>query len=194
MTDPATAGQDYLFTPVQLKFDPGTTTQTTNIVILDDNTDENDEDFTAVLSVQSGYNVTLGAITTDTITITDEDNPPTVEFADNSVIVNEGDSGTSPVNFDVQLSRASAKPITIPISISGNASDGSDYTITGNPITIAPGQTTGRITVNVVGDTTRETSSSGTEDVFLTIPGSGLTNVSRGNNNTVKFVTIRDDD
>lgn len=194
VTDAASNGSDYIFTPVQLKFDPGQTQQTTNILILDDNTDENDEDFTAVLSVQTGYNVTLGPIATETITITDDDNPPSVEFADQSVIVNEGDSGTTPVNFDVQLSRASAKPITIPIVITGNASEGSDYTITGNPITIAPGQTTGRITVNVVGDTTRETASNGTEDVILSIPSTGLTNVTRGGNNTTRFVTIKDDD
>lgn len=192
---PATQGQDYLFAPTQLTFNPGTTQQIVNLVLIDDNTDELDEAFTAVLSVQSGYNVTLGAITTDTITITDEDNPPTVEFISQSVIVNEGDDGTKPVNFDVQLSRASAKPITIPISVTANdATEGTDYTITGNPIEIAPGATSGRITVNVVSDRTRENNSNGSEDVILTIPGIGLTNVTRGNSDTVKFVTIRDDD
>ena len=193
-TDPATNGQDYVFQATTLSFNPGTTQQTVNIALLDDNTDEFDEAFTAVLSVQTGYNVTLGTITTDTITITDEDNPPTVSFADNSILVNEGDNGSTPYNFDVQLSRASAKPITVPIVITGDATDGSDYTITGNPITIAPGQTSGRITVNVIGDTVKENNSNGTEDVILTIPSTGLTNVSRGGSNTVKSVTIRDDD
>jgi hypothetical protein len=118
-----------------------------------------------------------------------------VEFTSNNAIVNEGNSGTAPVHFDVQLSRASAKPITIPISITDNdATEGTDYTITGNPIQIPAGMTTGRITVNVTGDTTRENNSNGSEDVILTIPATGLTNVTRGNSDTLKFVTIRDDD
>ena len=91
--------------------------------------------------------------------------------------------------------RASAKPITIPISVTDNdATLGTDYTISGNPIQIAPGATTGQITVNVIGDTTKENNSNGSEDVILTIPGTGLVNVTRGNSDLVKFVTIRDDD
>ena len=191
----AANGQDFLFTPTQLTFTPGTTQQTVNIVLLDDNTDEFDEAFTAVLTVQNGYNVMLGAITTNTITLTDDDNPPIVEFQGQSIIVNEGDQGTDQYNFDVQLSRASAKPITVPIAVSDlDATEGTDYTIAGNPIEIPPGMTSGRITVVVISDTQRENNSNSSEDVILTIPTQGLVNVLRGNSDLVRTVTIRDDD
>lgn len=190
----ATSGVDYTYpTAMTLMFPAGTTQQTLTVTLNDDTIDEFDEAFTTNLAVQATYNVTLGTTTSNVATITDNDPLPTVDFTTASDTVNEGDTGTTPYVYTVTLSAASAKPITVPITLGGDASAPSDYTITGNPISIAPGATSGSITVNVVGNKTKETSSGGTKTVTMTIPQNGLTNVARGNQNS-RTLTIRDDD
>lgn len=193
-TTAPTLGTDYTYpASMQLAFPAGTMQQTFVISVLADTTDEFDEDIVTALTVQPTYNVTLGTVTTNTLTIADDDNPPTASLTTASQTVNEGNSGTTPYEYVVTLSAASQKPITIPLVITGNALDPGDYTITGNPVTIAPGLSTGAVTVNVVGDTVKETTSNGTKDVIMTIAANVLlTNATRAG--TAKTLTIRDDD
>ncbi|MBA3460720.1 MAG: hypothetical protein H0T46_12205, partial [Deltaproteobacteria bacterium] len=161
----ATPLVDYLFPQTRtLSIAPGATAAMLSVLLVDDQTDEEDEDFTAVLAVQSGYNVTLGPTATNVITITDNDDPPTVEFQTNSGAFFEQDEGFRDIAFRVVLSRASAKPITVPIAFTGDATNPGDYIVAGNPITINPGQTVGDVTIRIVGDRVKEPASGGIKD------------------------------
>jgi hypothetical protein len=65
----------------------------------------------------------------------------------------EGNSGTSPLAFQVFLSPASAKPVTVPYATSnGTATAGSDYVATSGTLTFAAGQTSQTINVPIAGD------------------------------------------
>jgi len=111
-------------------------------------------------------NATLGANTSYTHTITNDDaSVPTVQFSTTSGSSNEGNSGTSTITVQATLSAASTQAVTVPISYSGTASFGTDYTNATTSITIAAGQTTGSATFSVVGDTTVEPN----ETVILTL-------------------------
>jgi len=191
----AAAGVDYSYpATTTLTFAPETTQQTFTVTLIDDALDELDEGFTTALAVQVAYNVSLGGIAENVVTITDNDAPPQVHFMTASRTVLEGNTGTTPYTYTVQLDVPSGLPITVPITISGNALNPGDYTVSGSPISIAAGATTGSITIDVVGDTVKETASNGTKDVIMTIPTAGLVNVTRAGSNTSKTLTIQDDD
>ncbi len=192
----ATAGVDFAF-PIAttVMFAPGVTQRTFSVALLNDTLDEFDEGFTAKLAVQAGYNVGLGTIVSDLVTLLDDDPLPRVAFVTASKIVLEGNSGVTNIVFQIQIDAVSGKPITVPIAIGGSASNPGDYSITGNPISIAPGATTGAITIGVVGDTVRESSNGGFSSVDMTIEANNqLTNVQRDNQNLVRSLTIKDDD
>jgi hypothetical protein len=74
----ATAGSDYTSASGTLTFAPGVTTRTFSVPITSDSRDENDE--TVSLSLSSPSNATLGPPDSATLTIRDEDAPPTVQF------------------------------------------------------------------------------------------------------------------
>ena len=114
--------------------------------------DDLDED-TERLSVTgtSGDITVTGA----NITITDDDDAPTVSVAD-AAAVNEGNDPNATVNlsFAVTLDAASGKQVTVPYSLGGTATATDDYTEP-NPlsVTIAAGSRSASIEVPVKGDT-----------------------------------------
>lgn len=191
----ATPLLDYLFPQNRtLSFAPGVTQASLSVLLVDDLTDEEDEEFTAVLAAQPSYNVTLGPTASNLITITDNDNPPTVEFQTNTGAYAELNDGFRDIDFRVVLSRASAKKITVPIAFSGDAINPGDYIVAGNPITINPGQTVGDVTIRIVGDRVTENSSGGIKDVDMTISTTGLENATRSGSNFTRTLHIIDDD
>ena len=78
---------------------------------------------------------------------------PTVSFSTTSQIVNEN-SGSATV--ELTLSATSTSAVTVPFTVSGTASDGSDYTISTSPLTISAGATSASITINVIDDGVNE--------------------------------------
>jgi hypothetical protein len=73
------------------------------------------------------------------------------------VAVAEGNAGTTPVGVPVNLSAASASPVTVSFTTApGTATAPSDYAIATGTLTFAPGETTRTVTLSVVGDTTVE--------------------------------------
>ena len=68
----ATAGSDYTATNETLTFNPGMTSKTISVPITSDTAVEGNETFTVTSS--SPINATLGAPTTHTYTINDDDN------------------------------------------------------------------------------------------------------------------------
>ena len=152
MDGTAVSTADYNSASDTLTFAPGVMEQSFSVTVNGDTTDEFDETFTVELSNES--NVTL-ADSSGQATITDDDAQPTLTIAD--VTVTEGDSGTTNANFVVTLSAASGKSITVDYQTAANtATAGIDYVIANDTLTIAPGLTSGTITVLVNGDTDEE--------------------------------------
>ena len=72
-------GVDYTLASGTLTFNPGVTSQVVNVTVVNDALDEDDETVAVTLSAPS--NATLGAQTTHTYTIADDDATPSVQFA-----------------------------------------------------------------------------------------------------------------
>ena len=156
-TGTATSGTDYTaITAGRLTFAVGTTTQTIDVTVTGDATDEADE--TVAVTLSTPTNATLAAAATGTGTVTDDDAAPTVSI--NSPSVTEGTGATSgTLRFTVRLSAASGKQVTVAYADAGTgtATSGTDYTaITSRTLTFAAGTTTQTVDVTVTGDGTDE--------------------------------------
>jgi hypothetical protein len=94
---------------------------------------------------------------------------PALSITDRTIT--EGNTGTTLASFDVQLSQASSKTVTVQYATAnGTATAGSDYTAIANTLSFAPGETRKTITVSVKGDTAVESN-----ETFL-VKLSGATN------------------
>ena len=184
----ASAGSDYRATSGTLTIAAGNTSGTIAVDILGDNDQEPDETFALQLSNPS--NATLGTNRAD-ITITDDDSPPPNPGLPNVSIagasVTEGNSGTQRVDVSVTLSASSTSDVSVDYTTAdGTASAGSDYTATSGTLTIAAGNTSGTIGVDVLGDTDQEP-----DEAFAV----QLSNPSNANLVTGRAdITITDDD
>jgi hypothetical protein len=124
------------------------------VPLIDDNVFEGNKNFTVALSSPSAC-ASLGELTSETVTIVDDETQPTIAIGD--VSQNEGNSGTTHFSFPVTLSSPSTQTITVDFATEdGSATAGSDYTATSGTLTFAPGVTTQNILVPVTGDTTVE--------------------------------------
>ena len=146
-----------------------------------------------MLRLSSASNAALsgGKATLDgTGTINDDDAEPTVSVADASA-VNEGNSDTVNMNFTVHLSAASAKTITVPYTLTGTATGGSDYeTPASTSLSIPAGDTSGAIVIKVKGDTLDEPN----ETIIVTLGSPTNTTVSSTQGAGTASGTINDDD
>lgn len=150
----ATFPADFAALSGTLTFAPGTTTQLITINVNGDTIDEDNESFTVALSAP--VNATLGATSTGTATIQNDDTAPVVSIS--SVTSAEGNSGTTNQIFTVTLSSASGKTVTVPFATANGTATvaGDDYEATSGTLTFAPTETQKLITVTVNGDTVRE--------------------------------------
>ena len=147
----AQKGTDYTETTGSVIFEPGVTTHTVQVPILDDNIDEVDESFTFTISPN------LGILTRaqSTVTLLDDDPLPSASIGD--VSTSEGGSGTRNANFPVSLSVASGKTITLNYATAaGTATADADYNSASGTVTFSPGQTVSNIVIQVRGDTLNE--------------------------------------
>ena len=179
----ATAGSDYTAASGTLTFAPGVTTQTFTVAVTDDSTDEAGE--TVALALSTPSNATLGTTASATLTITDNDGPPTVEFsASTYTVAEEGGSAT----ITATLSAASGLTATVAYATSdGTATAGADYTAASGTLTFAPGVTSQTFAVSVTDDATDEAD----ETVSLTL--STPSNATLGTTDTATL-TITDND
>jgi len=149
-TAASAADFDLVATPVT--FAPGTTTQVVEIDVKHDTLDEDDE--TVIVTLLAADAAIVGTMPTHTLTITDNDSPPTVSAVTPNSMIVEADV---PITIMVQLNTPSGKDVTVPFMAMGSASAGSDYTYgTTSPLVIPAGTTSATITVNVMDDTLDE--------------------------------------
>lgn len=113
-------------------------------------------------------NATL-ANATGTGTILDG-NDSVIGVTINDARVVEGDSGNSAMNFSVELTGTTSAPVTFTASTrSGTAASGADFVkLDGKAFTIASGQSSGNVTVQIVGDRNFE---GGTTESFFVVLG-----------------------
>jgi hypothetical protein len=164
-------------------FAPGQTSKSISIPIINDLNDEPNETFTLTLS--NPGNAKLGTPATTTVTITDDDAPPSVAWTSASFTVGEG-AGTGLAT--AQLSAASAFTVTVNYATSnGTATAGSDYTARSGTLTFGPGATSASFSVPITNDTTLEV----TETVILTL--SSPTNTTLGKPNPATLAILDDD-
>ncbi|MBD2508083.1 DUF4347 domain-containing protein [Nostoc muscorum FACHB-395] len=72
---------------------------------------------------------------------------PLVNFTSSNGSVGEG---ATSLNITAQIDAVTSNTVTVPVTLSGTATDGTDYTLSNNSITILPGQLTGSITLNPI--------------------------------------------
>lgn len=150
----ATSGTDYAAVSSPLSIAAGATTGTITVTPTADSSVEANE--TVVLTLAAGTGYAVGAPTSATGTILDDDQPA---LSISDVSLNEGDSGTTAFTFTVSLN-AAAGPGGVSFDIAtanGTATAGSDYVaqaLTGQ--TIAAGSSSATFTVLVNGDTLHE--------------------------------------
>src|SRR6478736_4979492 len=148
----ATDGADYTGVSGTATILAGDTTTTVDVPVLDDSTYEGDETFS--LDLSNPVNGTIGT-PSGTATIADDDPSPDVDIAPAQVW--EGNTGTTPIDLNVNLSNPSFEDIKVDYATSdGTATAGSDYVPTSGTLTIPAGDTVGQVEVLVNGDTTFE--------------------------------------
>lgn len=150
----AIAGQDYTATSGTVTFLNGETSKTIFVPVTNDTTDEPAETFNVTLS-----NPTGGAFVpfnpTHVVTISDDDNPPTVSINDVSIL--EGNQGATTFTFNVSLSAPSAFATSVNFSTAnGTATAGQDYLATNGTVNFAAGEVLKTATVTVNGDLVTE--------------------------------------
>ena len=115
-----------------------------------------------------------------TLTINDDEGTPTVSVA-GAAAVAEGDDPmtTKDMSFALTLSGTSSQAVTVPYTLAGTATGGSDYE-TPNPLsaTIAAGQKSGTIVVKIKGDAVDEVDE--TIDVSLSTPTNATVSTVQG--------------
>ena len=183
-TGTATSGTDYeAITAGTLTFPVGTTSQTFNVSVTGDTTDEANE--TVVVTLSSPTNATISTAN-GTGTITNDDGS-TVSI--DSPSVTEGDSGSTNLTFTVTLSAASVQQVTVGYTDAGTgtATSGTDYTaITDGTLTFTAGTTSQTFNVSVTGDTTDEAN----ETIVVTLSSATNATIAAGTGTG----TITDDD
>ena len=111
------SGTDYTLANGTLTISAGATTGNIDISgIVDDSIDEADE--TVVVTLSSPSNATLGSDKVHTFTITDNDNPPVVDF--NATSSSGAESVTS-ADLTVDLSAVSGQDVTVNYAVTGTA-------------------------------------------------------------------------
>jgi hypothetical protein len=164
----ATSGVDYTGGVATVVIPAGATTATITIDPTVDGTVEANE--TVILTVAAGTGYTVGAPASATGTILNDDVPSaTITVAPASV----SEDGAPNLVYTVTLNQANpSAATTVNYTISGTATNGTDYATITSPLVIAAGSTTGTITVNPTADATIEAD----ETVILTLnAGAGYT-------------------
>jgi hypothetical protein len=175
----------------EIAFDAGSSTVVLTFDVVDDGLSEGDESLTFTVDPDVGY--VLGAPSTATATITD--NEPAVDalLSINSTSVTESDSGRPTVFVTLTVTRTGNLAGTTTVdwtTVDGTALQGSDYVAGGGTLTFDPGETTQTITIEIGADKQGEP----TETFTVVLSGASDDTVTVVVPNDTGVVTIIDDD
>ena len=147
----AASGVDYTGGASTVTIPSGATTATVVIDPVADTVVEANE--TVILTVAAGSGYTVGAPTSATGTILNDD-VPTASIAVSPASVSE-DSGASLI-YTVTLDQPALTLVSVNFNVGGTATSGSDYATPSSPLVIAAGSTTGTITITPTADNAPE--------------------------------------
>ncbi|MBF8274701.1 MAG: protein of unknown function DUF1566 [Magnetococcales bacterium] len=174
-----TANVDYTTSTGTLTIPAGQTSGTISVPVLGDTLDEVNDVFRVTLS--NPVNVSIADAQGDT-TIIDNDPAPTVAFTAATQNVNEG----ALVTATLQLSAASGLDVSVPFTVSGTATAGTDYSsLTTSPVTISAGSSSVDVTFRASLDAVVDDA----ETVVLTL---GIPTYATLGTNTAHTVTLGD--
>jgi hypothetical protein len=180
----ATAPADYAAAGGTLTFAPGQTSQLFMVTIANDAIAELSE--TVQLSLDNPGNATLGTQSSATLTISDDDPQPVVQFTATNYGVNED---ALSVTITVTLSGASDQTITVSYATSnGTATNSIDYYSEVGTLSFPPNTTLQTFTVPINDDTTAEPS----ETINLAL--SAVTGGASLGTQSTSTITITDND
>ncbi|MFP8967162.1 immunoglobulin-like domain-containing protein [Pokkaliibacter sp. CJK22405] len=191
-TGTATDGTDYT-SVASVTIAAGSTSVDFDIATIDDNIAENCENFTVTLgNISAGSITAISAGADDSVTtkILDESVPtdPDDQTALVSIAgpdqITEGESGT----FTVSLSQTPTTDVTVQLTYSGTATDGSDYTAV-TSVVIAAGTTSVDFNLATIDDNYAE----GSENVVISvgnISGGGFEDVRAGAEGSVTTAIV----
>lgn len=146
-TGSATLGGDYSASTTSFFFPAGQTSQAITLTAIQDGVFESNE---SVIVTLSSIDTDIGASSSGTVTLVDDEVAPSVTLlAPSPNSVHESGSSTTLV---AQLSHLSTTPVTVNFSFTGSATQGTDYSVSTTSITIPAGQSTGSITLVGVAD------------------------------------------
>jgi len=148
------SGVDYTLDPNTFTFNPGETSKTISVDIIQDGFIEEDETIIVDLFEPTGPDVMLG-ISQHTYTISDL--APKVSFDSATSI---GLESSTPANIKVKLSHASDQIVTVNYAVAGGTATGGgvDYTLLGDgTLTFGPCDVTEYISISIVDDAITET-------------------------------------
>jgi fibronectin-binding autotransporter adhesin len=173
--------------PTTLTFTPANwnVAQTVTVTGVNDDIDDGDIAFNIVTAAATGGDYAGLDASDVAVTNVDNDAPPTVTLSRNNANIAEA-GGTSTIT--ATLSIASSQPVTIELGFSGTATLTDDFTLTATQIVIAPGQTSGIVTVTAVQDATDEVNETIIVDITAVTNGTEATPAQQ------VTVTITDDD
>ena len=170
------------FEPMQgtLTIPAGSQTATLSVLLTEDSLDEADETF--VVQLVNATSAALGANSSASVTIQDDDDPPTMSVGD---VTATEDTGT--IEIDVRLDRPSGREVRVTYrTVAGTAREGSDFQDASGTIEMEAGTVAAQIAIPVLDDSVDEDVESFT--VFL----EGAVHATLGGNEAT--VTIVDDD
>jgi hypothetical protein len=180
-------GIDYNSLSNSIMIPLGQTSVTLPINVIDDTLLEGNE--TVILTLNAGTGYVLGS-TTGIVTIADNDSAlPSITLTTTDANAAETLSGQTPNpgQFTITRTGSTNTALTINYSLSGTATNGTDYSSVTNSIVIPVGQTSVTLPINVIDDTLVESN----ETVVLTLNSS--TNYTLGSS-TAGTVAIADND
>jgi Ca2+-binding RTX toxin-like protein len=162
----ATNGSDYTLLPTSVTFAANSATATVTIDPTADTTVESDE--TVALTIASGTGYTIGTPNAATGTITNDDTSVTLAVSPASVT----EDGTTNLVYTFTRSGVTTNALTVNYTVSGTATNGTDYASIPTSVTFAAGSSTATVTVDPTADTIVESN----ETVILTLAsGTGYT-------------------
>ncbi|MGB0522068.1 MAG: endonuclease, partial [Flammeovirgaceae bacterium] len=183
----ATAGVDFTLSTTSVTLTNSNFSKTVSVNILGDTDFENNETIVLKLQNLSG-DATLGD-DTHTITITNDDAQPEINFTASSGDETEGNSGTKTYQTMVSISPAPLSAVTVDVEVvGGTATENVDYTLSTSTLTFNNSTTSQPVSITINGDTEFE----GDETVILDLENiSGSANLGSNASHTL---TITNDD
>ena len=138
-----------------LNFAPGETEKTVNITVNGDDIYEGNQTFSVQLTNLENV-AENGNTTTAVATIQDNEAQPTITIV-SSNNVNEGDTGTTVLDFDLTLSGPTEEDVTVTYNTTHVTTDGNDFDVIVNgTITFTSPSTSETISIIINGDTDSE--------------------------------------